>query len=392
MRGAVISSVYGALTLILTSATVVAQQYVISTVAGGVPPQTPVAANSASIGSPQGVVSDAAGNVYFTSIDCVFKIDRNGILTRVSGNGRGGYSGDNGPALSAQFNFSANFTGSRLFGGYQAGIAIDGAGNIIVADTNNGRVRKISSNGLITTVAGGGSDVNDGVAATNAKLLPYGIALDGIGNLYISEFHLNRVRKVSSAGIVTTVAGTGKPGFSGDGGQATGADLNLPVGVTVDSVGNLFIADRQNFRIRKVTPTGTITTVAGNGSQGYSGDGGPAIGAQLQFPVAVAVDADGNLYIADGRMIRQVSTTGVITTVAGTGTFGSANIGDGGPAKNAQLSPTAIALDSSGNIYVAEDNTHHRIRKIGTTGIINTIAGNGLFSFSGDGGQRCLPS
>jgi sugar lactone lactonase YvrE len=188
--------------------------------------------------------------------------------------------------------------------------------------------------------------------------------VDSAGNLYFVDAGNHRVRKVSSAGVITTVAGNGVPGFSGDGGQAASAQLNNPHGLAMDAVGNLYIADSYNHRIRKITTTGIISTVAGNGKQGYSGDGGPAASAQLFNPNAIAVDSSGNLYIADtwNHSIRKVTNAGIISAVAGNGVSGFS--GDDGPAASAQLNaPYGITVDSAGNLYIAEYG-NHRIRKV----------------------------
>jgi trimeric autotransporter adhesin len=359
--------------LALVASSLAQAQDVIRTYAGGVPPSTPVAAVSASIGGPSGVATDAAGNVYFSSDDCVFKLDTNGVLTLVAGNSHGGYSGDGGPATNAQI--------------YPAGVAVDGAGNLYIADVNN-RIRKVSPVGIITTVAGNGAAgfSGDGGPATSAQLFdPVGVAVDGVGNLYIADYVNNRVRKVSPEGIITTVAGNGTAGFSGDGGPATSADLREPAAVAVDGAGNLYIADFDNNRVRKVSPEGIISTVAGDGTPGFSGDDGPATSAELADPRGVAVDSAGNLYIADGNnRVREVSPAGIITTVAGDGTPGFS--GDGGPATSAQLSsPLGVAVDGAGNLYIA-DSSNNRLRKVSPAGIITTVAGNGAFSYSGDGG------
>ena len=219
--------------LLLTVPAVWPQQYVISTVAGGAPPPTPIAAVNASIAGPGGVATDLAGNVYFTSLNCVFKLDPNGVLTRVAGNSRAGYSGDGGPATSAQ--------------------------------------------------------LTD----------PSGVALDASGNLYIADASNNRVRKVSAAGVITTVAGSDSFGFSGDGGPATSAQLDGPCAVAVDAGGNLYVADTDNNRVRESVRSGHHHYRRGQWLLGYSGDGGPAPSAQLSQPSGVAVDASGNLYIAD---------------------------------------------------------------------------------------------
>ena len=228
--------------------------------------------------------------------------------------------------------------------------------------------------GDITTVAGGG--IGDGGPAFLADLgFPGGVAADLPGNIYIADIDAHRVRKVDTAGVITTVAGNGLQGYSGDGGPAISASLFYPCGIAVDSMGNMYIADNGNNRIRKVDSAGVITTVAGNGSENYSGDGGPAISAGL-LPTGVEIDNLGNLYIVDGynQRIRKVDTTGVITTVAGNGTVGYS--GDGGLATEASLNfPVGVALDFSGNMYIA-DHWIGIIRKVDTLGVITTVAGN----------------
>jgi sugar lactone lactonase YvrE len=269
-------------------------------------------------------------------------------------------------------------------------VTVDSAGNIFIADTTNERIRKVSvSNGTITTVAGNGNQGSsgDGGPATSASLsVPYGMAADSAGNLYIADTDNSRIRKVSN-GTITTVVGNGFQGFSGDGGPATSASLYLPTGVAADSAGNLYISDAVNNRIRKVSG-GTITTFAGNGGYRASGDGGPAAIASLDEPLGVAVDSAGNLYIADGNnRIRKVSN-GTITTVAGDGVM--AFSGDGVPATSASLQPSGVAVDSAGNLYIA-DAVNQRIRKV-SNGTIATVAGNGNKGFSGDGGPATSAS
>jgi sugar lactone lactonase YvrE len=183
------------------------------------------------------------------------------------------------------------------------------------------------------------------------------VAVDASGNIYFADMQNSRIRKVSTTGIITTVAGNGSPGYSGDGGPATAAQLNVAADVAVDTGGNLYIADQFNRRIRKVATSGIITTVAGNGSRGYFGDGGPATAAGLVYPNGVAVDATGNLYIADDNRILKVSTSGIITTVAGDGIPGFS--GDGGAAINSKLdSPWKVAVDASGDVYAASLDLH----------------------------------
>ena len=301
----------------------------------------------AGLDQPAGVAVDAAGALHIAdSGNQRVRTVSNGVIATVAGNGTPGFSGDNGPATSAE-----------LSGPW--GIAVDSAGNVYVADNYNNRIRKVS-NGVITTVAGGGFSGDNGPATSAALSGPSGVAVDPAGNLYIADQGNNRIRKVSN-GMITTVAGNGGWGFSGDNGPATSAKLANPMGVAVDSLGNLYIADSLNNRIRKVS-NGVITTVAGNGTQGFSGDNGPAASAQLEFPSGVAIDPAGGLYIADDTdRIRKVSN-GVITTVAGGGTTGFR--GDGGPATSVQLSsPSGVAVDSSGNLLIA-DSGNNRVARL----------------------------
>ena len=268
-------------------------------------------------------------------------------------------------------------------------MVLDSAGNLYIADTGNHRIRKVDSSGIITTIAGTGERGfgGDGRAAVAAQLWsPAGVVLDRAGNLYIADRGNHRIRKVDSSGVITTFAGTEERGFGGDGGPAVKAQLWSPSGVATDSTGNLYIADRGNQRVRKVDFLGVITTVAGTGERGFGGDGRPADQAQLTSPADVAVDGAGNIYIADrgNYRIRKVDSSGTITTFAGTGDrrFG----GDGGPADEAHLwSPYGVAVDDAGNIYIA-DESHNRIRMVDSSGIISTVAGSGWSGYGGDGG------
>jgi sugar lactone lactonase YvrE len=317
-------------------------------------------ATSAQLYYPRDVAFDASGNFYIAdgSNQRVRKVNSSGTITTVAGNGTAGYSGDGGPATSASLR-------------YPEGLVVDASGNLYIADSNNHRVRRVNlSTGYIYLVAGNGSAAygGDGGLATAASLnLPAGLALDAAGgNLYIADSSNQRIRRVNlSTGYIYLVAGNGSAVYGGDGGPATNASLNYPGGVGLDTSGNLFIADSRNHRIRKVDTSGTITTVAGNGTPGYGGDGGPAISAQLNGPGRVAVYSAGSFLIADvdNRRIRKVDVaTGIITTVAGTGQCCSS--GDGGAAINAKLStPWSVVLDQFGNFYITEIDGW-RIRKV----------------------------
>ena len=327
---------------------------------------------------------DAAGAIYIvdTGNSRIRKVDSSGIITTVAGNGSAGGGGDGGPATQAQLFFPVD-------------VAVDAAGNIYIAQANNHRIRKVDTSGIITTVAGNGSAGyrGDGGPATEARLYhPWGVAVDGAGNLYIAGYYSHRVRKVDTNGIITTVAGNGSAGYGGDGGRATQARLNRPIRVAADSAGNLYIADEFNQRIRKVDSSGIITTVAGNGAAGYQGDGGPATQAQLFFPFAVTLDAADNIYIGDlyNHRIRKVDSSGIITTVAGTGIEGYA--GDGGPATQAQLRlPYGLALDAAGNLYVAEPSSR-RIRKVAPPSAFADAVTAGYISFTEENGMGYIMS
>src|ERR1019366_5712021 len=361
-----------------------AQQYVISTIAGGAPPPTPAVARSASIGDPTRLATDAAGNVYFGSLHSVFKVDAGGTLTRVAGNGRPGNSGDGGPAAAAQLSFPM-------------GLAADTAGNLFVADRDASVVRRIAANGIITTVAGSGVPgfAGDGGAATSAQINgPYGVAVGAGGSLYIADTGNNVVRKVSPDGAIRTVAGTGTRGYLGDGGPALNAWLNGPESVAVDAEGDLYIADTFNGRIRRVGTDGVIDTVAGVGSTGiYSGDGGPARSAAISLPTDVALDGAGTLYVADfgNTRVRMVSG-GIITSVAGQ--TNGAPLTEGQAAVNVRLEgPTGVTVDSGGSIYFVEAGIgsgtglavgDYKVWKVSAAGVLTTLAGNGLPNYSGE--------
>ena len=271
-------------------------------------------------------------------------------------------------------------------------VCIDTAGNLYIADSWNNRIRKVFPNGKITTIAGNGKGgfSGDGGQATAAQLnWPEGICLDKNGNLYIADYLNNRVRKVSTNGIISTVAGTSNIILgNGDGGLASSATLSGPYGLCIDKLGNLFIADYYDHRIRKVSTTGIITTYAGSTKTSFSGDGGLATAAGFFYPYGICMDTSGNLYISDDfdHRIRKVSSNGIISTISGTGQLGF--MGDGGSATNAQFEfPEGLCLDAAGNLYIT-DKGNDRIRMISPDGKIKTVAGAGLVIVSklGDGG------
>ena len=302
-----------------------------------------------------------------------------GIISTVAGNGFVPFSAEGGAATGAALAVSA--------------VAVDGSGNLYIADTVSNKILKVSASGIITTFAGNGSITyaGDNGPATKASFFtPLGVAADSNGNVYIADSGNNRVRKVDAGGTITTVAGTGAPGLSGDGGPAASANIWSPSAVAVDTSGNLYIAEAGNNRVRKVDTNGIIHTFAGGAVLvGFSGDGSAAVGAGLFLPGGLAVDKSGNVYISDigNNRIRKVDTAGVIHTVAGNGTKGFS--GDGGPATSAMLNMSGahagLGVDGAGNLYIP-DIANHRVRKVDTTGVIATVAGNGIAGFSGDNG------
>ena len=322
---------------------------------------------------PFSVAVDASGNVYIVAGGVIRKVSNGAITTFAGTYGTTGYSGDNGPATSAAFD-------------YLTSVAVDASGNVYAADMDNNAIRKISK-GVITTFAGNGTQGYSGDSGPPASAelnRPNGVAVDTFGNLYIADYGDNAIRKVSR-GAITTLAGNGTYGYSGDNGPATSAALNQPSGVAVDGSGNVYIADTNNSVIRKVSG-GVITTFAGNGIYGYSGDNGAASSARLCAPTGVAVDTAGNVYIADAAcsVVRKVSN-GIITTFAGNGTRGYSL--DNGPAASTALNvPVAVAVDGSGNVYVADAGVDNNAIREVSNGEMTTFAGNGTNGYSGDGG------
>jgi uncharacterized protein (TIGR03437 family) len=392
-------------------------QGVITSFAGGpFPfPGDGLPAVNAPLGLVIGVALDPSGNVVIadSGYNIVDRINPDGTLSVIAGNGFifGGHSGDGGPALNAALN-------------YINGIAYDSQGNLYIAEAD--RISQVTPQGIINTIAGGGSDfTSNGIPALQAAVSPFGgLVVDAAGTIYFTEYSNNRVREVTPGGTITTVAGTGTAGFSGDGGLATAAVLNSPYGLTLDSSGTLYIADTFNGRVRKVTPAGIISTVVANvvasglsfgnngvlyiagdgfvykftpgassatviggtsGVVGYSGDGGPATTAQFAFVLSIVADPFGNLFIGDGanERVRRISANGIVTTVAGNGQYYYG--GEGLPALASPIQGGGnLAIDKAGNIYFS-DPLGSRVRKV-SGGVVNTVAGTGVQGTSGDGG------
>jgi sugar lactone lactonase YvrE len=305
-----------------------------------------------------------------------------GVIRTVAGSNQRGYSGDGGSATSAAFD--------------QPRAAAAGPdGSVYIADTFNHRIRRVDPAGAVTTLVGTGQAAfsGDGGQASLATLhWPHGVAVDPAGaGLFIADSANHRIRRVDLAsGVITTVAGGQAAGWSGDGGPAVGAQLQDPKAVWVAPSGDIYIADSGNERIRRVDPSGTITTIAGTGVQGFSGDGGPALAAQFDGPRGLAGDSAGNLYVADdnNHRIRRIDPSGIVTTFAGTGT--AAFSGDGGPAQAAELNhPRGVAVGSRGNVFFA-DSMNHRVRMVDPEGVISTVAGCGRQGFGGDGGPATV--
>ena len=390
IRFLIFLGVFASVLVFLASANLVSAQQrgSITTVVGMGPNNVP--AVLAPVDGAQSVAIDSSGNIYIAAsgLDRIFKVDSLGTLTLFAGTGVYLFNGDGIPAINAGLNGPCS-------------IALDANGNLFISEWGNRRIRRIDrSTGIISTVAGtGGSGCSgDGGPAINATMTyPRALAIDYLGNVFIADYFDHRIRRVDAGtGVITTVAGNGIAGYSGDGGRATGASLKYPSGVAVDNQGNIFIADRDNHRIRRVDIYGTITTFAGNGTQGFFGNGGPASSASLSIPEGVVVGSSGDIYIADSgnHCVRRVDTAGIISGVVNSIAY-SGYSGDGGPASDARLVfPVGITLDGAGDMFIA-DSADHRVRRVGSGGdglitgatneTITTVAGNGTYAFYGEG-------
>lgn len=296
------------------------------------------------------------------------------IITTVAGSGDTTF-GDGGPAINA------SFIGP-------SGVALDSKGNFYVSDSYHNRIRKINTAGIITTIAGTGVQGynGDNIPATSAQIYrPVGITFDNNDILFFCDAFNNRVRRIDTFGIITTVAGNGLDVYNGDGISATSAAINTPHWVAFDTSGNMYITDYGNHRVRKVATSGTISTIAGTGIAGYSGDNALAVDAQVNSPYGIALDDSQNIYFVDEdeNVVRKINGSGTITTFAGNST--AVSLGDGGPATACSLNrPFGIAIDKNNSVYIT-DGANYRVRKV-TESIISTVAGTGTFGFSGDNG------
>lgn len=318
----------------------------VSTLAGSTPGFADGPGSSAKFNYPEGVSTDINGNVYVADVvnNRIRKITPEGVVSTLAGDGAPGFA--DGPGSSAEFHAPVRVT-------------IGPQGNIFVADVHNNRIRKITPEGIVTTLAGDGtSGFADGPGSSAKFNNPEGIIADTKGNIYISDAYNNRIRKITPGGVVTTLAGNGTGGFAD--GSGSSAEFNFPAGGTIDPQGNIYVADFYNNRIRKITPAGIVTTLAGDGTRGFADGAGSS--SKFNFPGGVTNDSLGNIYVADiyNNRIRKITPEGVVSTLAGDGTGGFAD-GQGNSAKF--NNPNDITIDPQGNIYVADVN-NARIRKI----------------------------
>jgi hypothetical protein len=323
-------------------------------------------ATAAELNDLEGVSCDGSGNLYIADLlnYCVRTVNTSGVINAFAGiPGTVGFSGDGGQATAAEL-------------GHVAGVYVDALGNVFIGDDGNNRIRKVTASGIISTVAGNGTGgfSGDGGIATAAEISgPYDIITDGAGNIYFADFSNHRIRKINTSGIISTIAGNGTQGFSGDDGPATAAELNHPIGLTLNGSGNLIIADQNNNRVRELNGSGIISTICGTGVAATTGDGGQATAAAINWPAKPIVDAAGNIYISGymGCNVRKINTSGIISTIAGTGGVGFS--GDGGPATAACLAnPQGICSDAAGNMYIA-DQGNRRVRKIVSAVVVTGI-------------------
>ena len=336
----------------------------------------------AQLNRPAGVYVDASDNLYIADEfnSRIRKVSPAGIISTIAGTGALGFSGDDSLATNA-----------ALY--YPTSVKQDKAGNIIIVDYGNDRLRRIDAAGIITTFAGGGGSTAENIPATNAQLnFPLVATVDTSGNIYFSEYGANRIRKISTSGIISLVAGTGTLGFSGDGGQATAARFRRPVGVTVDKAGSLYLCDydpssipHTNCRIRKIDASGVINTIAGDSTVYFGGNGDPSVAGQLYNPSALAIDSKGAIYVTDSQyFVRKSNASGIISTYAGSHYYHSLSVYT--PALYTRFGTiSAMVTDPAGNLYLA-DEQYARVRKIDTNGMVTTFAGGGLPAVLGDGG------
>jgi sugar lactone lactonase YvrE len=348
---------------------------VVSTFAGGVfYGFTNGIGAAASFCFPSGVAVDNSGNVFVADScnNAIRKITPTGVVSTFAGSGSSGFSDGTG-------------TAARFYG--PTGVAVDGSGNVFVADSNNYAIRKISPAGVVSTLAGDGPDgFFHGAETLPSAKLPDGVAVDGSGNVFVADSGNSTIRKISSAGMVSTLAGSGSLGFSN--GTGTAASFARPSGVAVDSSGNVFVADTYNHAIRKITPAGVVSTFAGGVSYGFTNGTGTV--ASFSMPTGVAVDSSGNVFVADtgNNVIRKITPAGVVSTFAGSGTGGFTN-GTGTAASF--LWPTGVAVDNSGNVFVA-DKFNYAIRKISPSGVVSTLSGNGTGGYRNNTGTGAVYS